>query len=161
VLRSCTIWTRGPKASGAIAALGLPVTASVSSRSAEVCDALLAAGVAGKRIAVQLDGAGNEPMLARLEKAGADVVPVPVYRWSLPEDVEPAHRLVRAIVESRIDAVTFTTRTAIVHLLEIADDLGLRDDVLAALNRSTVAVCVGPVCAELGRLLGIETMIEP
>src|SRR5262245_46312876 len=52
VLGACTIWTRGPKASGAIAALGLPVTASVSSRSAEVCDALLTQGVAGKRIAI-------------------------------------------------------------------------------------------------------------
>ena len=161
VLSDCTIWTRGAKASGAIAALGLPVTAAVSARSAEVCDALLAHGVAGRRIAVQLDGAGNEPILERLEAAGADVVPVPVYRWSLPDDAEPAQRLVRAIVDGKIDAVTFTTRTAIVHLLEIADDLGLRRDVLSALNTSTVAVCVGPVCAERGREVGIEKVIEP
>ena len=161
VLERCALWTRGPKASGAIAALGLSVTSSVSSRSAEVCDALLAHGVAGKRIAVQLDGAGNEPMLARLEAAGADVVSVPVYRWTLPDDIEPAQRLVRSIVEGRIDAVTFTTRTAIVHLLAIADGLGLHDDTLTALNRTTVAVCVGPVCAELGRSVGISGMIEP
>ena len=161
VLERCALWTRGPKASGAIAALGLAVTSSVSSRaprSATPCSPTASPASASP-------SSSTAPATNRCSPgwtaAGADVVPVPVYRWTLPDDIEPAQRLVRSIVEGRIDAVTFTTRTAIVHLLEIADGLGVHDDTLTALNRSTVPVCVGPVCAELGRAVGIAGMIEP
>lgn len=117
--------------------------------------------MAGKRIAVQLDGSGNEPMLADLEAAGASVVPVPVYCWTEPEDPAPAVRLVRAVVDQRIDAVTFTTRTALTQLVAIADRQGQRDSFLRALNATTDAVCVGPICAGAARAVGVDDPIEP
>lgn len=155
------LFVRGAKAKGAASTFGLPVTFTSPTSIGELRDELLARGVAGRRIAVQLDGSGNEPMLADLEAAGATVVPVPVYRWTGPEDPGPAHRLVRAVVDRRVDAVTFTTRTALAQLLAFAEQDDLRDAFLAACNRTTAVVCVGPVCAATARSLGVAQPIEP
>jgi uroporphyrinogen-III synthase len=160
-LRGCELYVRGAKAQGAASTLGLPVTWAASTSSSEVRDRLLARGVRGLRIAVQLDGAGNEPMLADLEAAGATVIGVPVYRWTMPEDTAPATRLVRAVIDQRIDAVTFTTRTALDHLVALADDAGLRAPLLEAFNDATRAVCIGPVCAARAEELGVESVIQP
>jgi len=113
------------------------------------------------RVAVQLDGAGNAQLLDQLRRAGAEVLAVPVYRWSLPEDLEPAERLVKGVVEGRVDAVTFTTQTAIVHLVTIARRLGLADELVARFARTTTAACVGPVCAQRARSTGLSNVIEP
>lgn len=160
-LRRCDLYVRGAKAKGAASTLGLPVTWTASTSASEVRDRLLARGVRGLRIAVQLDGAGNEPVLADLEAAGATVIGVPVYRWTMPEDTGPALRLVRAVVEQRIHAVTFTTRTAVSHLFALAEGAGLADPLRAAFNGPTAAVCIGPVCAARARELGIGEVIEP
>lgn len=160
-LRAGDVYVRGAKAKGAASTLGLPVIWAAPSSSAELRDRLLADGVEGKRIVVQLDGAGGEPMLSDLERAGATVVGVPVYRWSFPDDLGPAARLVRATVEQRVDAITFTTRTALTHLVAIAEREGLRTPLLRALGRTTSVVCVGPVCAQRARDLGIDQLIEP
>jgi uroporphyrinogen-III synthase len=160
-LRGCELYARGAKATGAASTLGLPVTWTAATSASEIRDRLLERGVGGLRIAVQLDGAGNEPMLADLEAAGATVIRVPVYRWTLPADTGPAVRLARAVVEQRVHAVTFTTRTAVTHLFTLAEDAGLGDQLLAAFNRSTAAVCIGPVCAARARELGIGEVIEP
>jgi uroporphyrinogen-III synthase len=160
-LASCELYVRGAKAKGAASTLGLRVSWSAPTSTTEVRDRLLDRGVRGARIAIQLDGAGNEPVVADLEAAGATVIGVPVYRWTLPEDTAPASRLVRAIVEQRVDAVTFTTRTAVIQLFEIAESAGMADSLRTALNRSTKAVCVGPVCSREARALGVQDLIEP
>lgn len=160
-LAGSELYVRGAKAKGAASTLGLPVAWAAPTSTTEVRDRLLDRGVQGARIAIQLDGAGNEPVVADLEAAGATVVGVPVYRWTLPEDTAPAVRLVRAIVEQRVDAVTFTTRTAVTQLFEIAESEGLAGALLNSLNGSTRAVCVGPVCARQARQLGVEELIEP
>lgn len=155
------LYVRGSKAKGAATTLGLPVTWVAPASSSEVRDKLLERGVEGARIVVQLDGAGSEPMLGDLEEAGATVIGVPIYRWTLPEDISPATRLVRAIVDQRVDAVTFTTRTALTQLVAIAEEEGVATPLLKALNRTTRVVCVGPVCADTARQLGISELIEP
>lgn len=168
------LYVRGSKAKGAATTLGLPVTWTAPASSSEVRDKLLERGVKGARIVVQLDGAGNDRrsnrpgtsagtsrLVTDLEEAGATVIGVPVYRWTFPEDVSPATRLVRAIVDQRVDAVTFTTRTALTQLVAIADGEGMATPLLKALNRSTRVVCVGPVCADTARRLGINELIEP
>ena len=161
VLRAARVWVRGAKARGAAATLGLDVPGEAPATSVELTEALLATDVAGRRVAVQLDGAGNAPLLARLTDAGAGVVAVPVYRWSLPEDTAPAERLVRSLVDGRVDAVTFTTQTAIVHLLQIARGIDATDAVARAFASRVQAVCVGPVCAGRARQVGFGRIIEP
>jgi uroporphyrinogen-III synthase len=58
--------------------------------------------------------------------------------------------------------VTFTTRQAAVHLVQIAEARGRRDELLAALDGvRVVPVSVGPVCSESMRALGMTGLVEP
>jgi uroporphyrinogen-III synthase len=101
--------------------------------------------VAGRRIAVQEHGAPQEEFVAALRQAGAAVVEVPVYRWTLPADVAPVRRLVEQVVNGQVDAVTFTSAPAVRAFLEIAGSS--EADVLERFRTSTMAACVGSVTA--------------
>ncbi|MQA77936.1 MAG: uroporphyrinogen-III synthase [Streptosporangiales bacterium] len=148
VLRGAAVLARGPKAKGAVRAAGITEAWSPPSESsAEVLDHLLAEGVAGKRVAVQLHGEPLPDFCAALRLAGAEVVTVPVYRWVTPADTGPLDRLVDAIVRRGLDAVTFTSAPAAASLLAHAHGLGLGWEVCAALRHDVLAMCVGPVTA--------------
>jgi uroporphyrinogen-III synthase len=76
--------------------------------------------------------------------------------------VGPAEALVDAICDGNLDAVTFTTRQAAVHLVEIAAMVGRRDELVAALDGiRVVPVSVGPVCSATMRALGMTGLVEP
>lgn len=150
-LSSARVISRGPKATGALRAAGLREEWSPESESShEVLEYLLQSGVDGKRIAVQLHGAadGWDPFpefLGGLRAAGADVVPIRVYRWKpVPLDGE-FDQLVTGIARRQFDAVSFTSAPAAVAVLERSRDLGIEDQVLAAFRSSVHAMCVGPV----------------
>lgn len=153
---------RGPKAVGAAAALGLPIHWSApTERGSEIVQHLVAAGVAGMRIAVQRDGGPDAVIADALLAAGAAVVDVPVYRWTLPADTTPAHRLISATADVRLDAVTFTSSPALRQFVDLASGLGRREDVLGAFAGPVAAVCVGPVCAETAESLGVRAPVQP
>ena len=73
------------------------------------------------------------PCPTRSRAIGADVVEVPVYRWTLPVDPLPGQRLVEAVAERRLDAVTFTSSPAVTNFLRVADSLDDLDRVHEAL----------------------------
>lgn len=147
-LRGARILARGPKVKGAIRAAGLTEEWSPPSESmAEVLDRLLAEGVDGLRIALQLHGEPLPGFVESLRAQGAEVVGVPVYRWMPPEDIAPVDRLLDATVARTLDAVTFTSAPAVASLLSRAEQRGMLDDVLAALGHDVLPVCVGPVTA--------------
>jgi uroporphyrinogen-III synthase len=137
---------RGAKPCGAIRAAGLTEDWSAPSESCEeILERLRAQGIAGRRIAVQLHGGPQVEFAAGLRAAGAAVVEVPVYRWTLPSDVAPVRRLVGQLAAGQVDAVTFTSAPAVQALLEIAGDAAV--DVLERFRTGTMAACVGPVTA--------------
>ncbi|MDT7564928.1 MAG: uroporphyrinogen-III synthase [Pseudonocardiales bacterium] len=147
-LRAGTLLCRGPKARGAVRAAGLiDAWSPASESSAEVLDYLLAGGVEGKRIAVQLHGEPLPDMVEALTCAGAEVIEVPVYRWLPPADLAPLDRLTDAILAGTVDAVTFTSAPAAASMLARAAERGLRDDLIRALRGPLLVVCVGPVTA--------------
>lgn len=150
VLASSTVLARGPKARGAIRAAGLTEEWHAESEtSAEVLRYLLDAGVAGKRVAIQLHGEPLRDVAAALTGAGAEVVEVEVYRWVPPEDVVPLRRLVESVCTGSVDAVTFTSAAASANFLETADACGRGAAVAAAFGSSVMAACVGPVTASV------------
>ncbi|MFE7552905.1 uroporphyrinogen-III synthase [Streptomyces gardneri] len=158
VLREVELLARGPKVKGAVRAAGLTESWSPSSESmAEVLDRLLAEGVAGRRIALQLHGEPLPGFVEALTAGGAEVVVVPVYRWMPPEDTGPLDRLLDAIVSRTLDAVTFTSAPAAVSLFSRADEKGVRAELVAALRHDVLAVCVGPVTALPLQAEGIDT----
>jgi uroporphyrinogen-III synthase len=148
VLEQSRIFARGPKAHGAVRAAGL-LDAEVSEMetTASLVDAMIAAGLTGRRVAVQLHGFTDDVQLARLREVSASVLTVTPYRWARPAARERLPRLIRNACSRQLDAVTFTSAPAAVAFLETTAELGLGADLLRAMNEHVVAVAVGPVTA--------------
>jgi uroporphyrinogen-III synthase len=162
VLGRSLVITRGPKAAGAAATAGIDVGwRTPGERSVEIIERLAPQARRGARIAVQRDGSSTPLLADALRALGADVVDIPVYRWELPEDTRPARRLIEAIVDGDVDAVTFTSSPAVLHLLDLAAEAGAQDALLAALGSRVTTVCVGPVCAETAAMAGIVDAVVP
>jgi uroporphyrinogen-III synthase len=116
--------------------------------------------LAGRRVAVQEYGAANPDLLAGLEARGAQVTRVPVYRWALPEDIEPLRRAVNAVAGRELDVAMFTTATQVVHLLQVAATMNLEHAVRDGLSQMVVA-SIGPTTSEELRQQGIQIDLEP
>ena len=146
VLGRAYVVARGPKARAAIRSAGLHERwAPEGEGFDEVVGHLTARGLAGLTVAVQLHGESQPEYTEALERAGARVIEVPVYRWAPPTDPAPLHRLVDLITGHLVDAVTFTAAPAVNALLRAA---GTRSDaLLAAFRAHVLAACVGPVTA--------------
>jgi uroporphyrinogen-III synthase len=113
----------------------------------------------GLKIAVQEYGVSNPDLLAGLRERGATVTAVPVYQWALPEDLEPLRAACRAVAEGKIDVVLFTTATQAVHLLNVAETMGLREAVIQGL-RNCVVASIGPTTSEELRERGTDPDME-
>lgn len=161
-LRTASVLARGPKAAGAAITAGLDVSWRAPGETfGDVIAHLDAAGVGGARIAVQLDGASEARGVHRLAELGAEVVSVPVYRWTLPDDEHAVIRLADAIEERRVDAVTFTAAAAVRNLATIVGEAGRLDGLRRGFGAGVIAACVGPVCAEAAEEVGIGPVLVP
>lgn len=162
-LQRARIVSRGPKATGALRAAGLPEEWSPDSESSrEVLRYLLDGGIAGRRIAVQLHGATDDwdpfpEFLDELRAAGADVVPIRVYRWRPAPRNGEFDQLVAGIADEKFDAVSFTSAPAVASVLMRATEMGVIDHLLTALRTNVHAMCVGPVTARPLVRLGVPT----
>jgi uroporphyrinogen-III synthase len=117
--------------------------------------------VAGLRVAVQEYGKPNPELIEALERRGASVTRVPVYRWVLPEDTGPLRRAIAAIAAGEVGAALFTSAQQVEHLLQVAAEEGREADLRAALGRATVVGSVGPTTSETLREHGLPVDIEP
>ncbi len=162
-LQKARVVSRGPKATGALRAAALPEEWSPDSESSrEVLHYLQESGIDGLRLAVQLHGATDEwdpfpEFVDELRRAGAQVVPIRVYRWRPTPRGGPFDALVSGIAEHQFDAVSFTSAPAVAATLLRARDLGVEADVIDALRGNTHAMCVGPVTARPLVRLGVPT----
>ncbi|TIC83333.1 uroporphyrinogen-III synthase [Nocardioides sp. GY 10127] len=161
-LRPAEILARGPKAVGALRAVGLRELWSPQSELFEdVLDHLRGRDLTGKRIVVQEHGQSLSMVAHALRRQGADVTVVTVYRTVTAEDPTPMFALVDRIADLELDAVTFTSAPAVAALMDAATSVGRRDDVVSAFQADVVAVCVGPVTAAAFELWGVPTIYPP
>lgn len=159
-LEKSLILCRGPKARGAVRAAGLvDAWAPESESSSEVLEYLLQRDLDGLRIVVQLHGEPLPDFVDALEAAGAFVVEIPVYRWTLPQDVTALERMIESIVRGELDAVTFTSALAVTSMLRVSTRMGLQPALLDALRNRVTACCVGPVTAAQLERLGVRTLV--
>lgn len=163
-LRTVKVAVRGPKPLAVLRELQVPawVTAPEPNTWRDLLETIDAAGgglLRGARVAVQEYGATNVELLKGLESRGAQVTPVPVYQWTLPDDLEPLHAGIRSLINGEVDVALFTTATQAVHLLQVADAMQLGDRARSALLRTMVA-SIGPTTSEELRRQGIEPRLE-
>lgn len=139
---------RGPKPLAVCKMQGIPVTVTVPEPNTwqEVLAILRdEALLSGKRIAVLEYGASNVEFLEGLRAGGAEVRPVKVYQWALPEDLGPLERGIDALLQDEVDVLLFTTATQVHHLLQIA---GQRESALRRALHRVVVASIGPTTSE-------------
>ncbi|HOW70940.1 MAG TPA: uroporphyrinogen decarboxylase [Phycisphaerae bacterium] len=127
----------------------------------EVLEVLVKAGpLTGKRIAIQEYGEPNLALVEALEAHGAEVAPVPVYTWALPEDLEPLREAIRALCDGRTEVVAFTSAQQARNVLQVAADMGVENGLREAL-KGTVIGSIGPTASAALRQLGLGVDFEP
>ncbi|PLC13173.1 uroporphyrinogen III synthetase [Kocuria flava] len=158
--RRARVLARGAKARGQVLSLELDdAEVAEDERTSSVVDRLLAEGVAGRRVAVQLHGLTDALQLERLVAAGARVDTVSPYRWLSADDGERLPALIREVCARRLDVLTFTAAPAVDALFSTAQELGRLEELVDALRSGVTAAAVGPVCAGPLREAGIEPVV--
>jgi uroporphyrinogen-III synthase len=111
------------------------------------------------RIAVQEYGVSNPELLAALSARGAIVTRVPVYQWTLPDDLAPLKAAATALAHGQVDVIVLTSGIQLVHLWQIVEELGLADDVRPSLSQTVIA-SIGPTTTEEIRRRGLAPDLE-
>lgn len=102
-----------------------------------------------KMIWVLRSSHGSGILIDGLKNLGAEVFETQVYSIELPKDLSRQKNLVKSAVEGDIDIFTFTSRMTVVNFLKIADDLGLKSDVICEMNKKVVLAIGDPTKEEL------------
>ncbi len=159
-LRRLTVVVRGSKPAAVMREWNVPVAVSVPEPNTwrEILTATEARPE--RKIAVQEFGRTSVELLEGLRARGAQVTSVPVYQWDLPEDTGPLREAVRRLAAGQFDVAIFTTSIQIPHLLRIAAEEGLENQVRLALKRLVIA-SVGPTTSETLREHDLPADFEP
>ena len=164
-LRKIAVAARGPKPLAALREMQVPVTVTAPEPNTwrELLTALQGRTERKqleRKIAVQEYGKSNSELLEALRAKGAEVTPVRVYQWDLPEDVAPLREAVHRIAEGRADVAMFTTSIQLPHLFRIATAERLAEPMQQALRRMVLA-SIGPTTTETLEEFGLAADITP
>ena len=164
-LRKRQIVARGVKPLSALRELGIPVAATTPEPSTwhevlATLDSTFGQRLQQMRVAVQEYGATNPELITELVDRCCSVVKVPVYQWGLPVDIGPLRDAVRSLVDGGIDVALFMTAVQVIHLFQVAAEMGLRDELQRAFD-TVVVVSVGPTTTEELQHYGVRPDFEP
>ena len=165
-LKKTTLIPRGPKPIRVLKEWNIPnaVTVPETNTWREILQTLDECKdtipIQNRLVAVQEYGVTNENLLNGLAERGAEVLPVPIYRWALPDDLEPLQKAIQSTVAGEMQIAVFTTAVQIVHVLQVAKSMGLEEPLKTAFQKMVIA-SVGPDCSEELRASGIPVDIEP
>lgn len=149
-LEQTAIVARGPKPVAALKTLGITPTLTVPEPNTwvEVVSTLDEyRPVKGLRVAVQEYGISNPDLLEALKQRGAEVFPVPIYRWALPEDTGPLKQVLGQIIAGSIQVMLVTNAAQIDHVMQILEQEGTTAQFRDACRKMVVA-SIGPTASE-------------
>jgi uroporphyrinogen-III synthase len=162
-LSRATLVVRGPKPKAVLREFGLIPTIEVPEPNTwrDILDSLDRTNPAnGLRIAVQEYGVTNADFIEALRGRGAQVIRVPVYRWTLPDDIAPLQRVLEAILEGQVDVLLITNAVQVDHALHVLARMSGRDRFRQTLPRLMVA-SIGPTATERLHSYGFPVDLEP
>jgi uroporphyrinogen-III synthase len=164
-LRKVKVVARGAKPSTALRALNIPVDVTSEEPSTwrellQAIDAAYGDSLGEMRVAVQEYGASNPELLAELSSRSRELMKVPVYQWALPEDLQPLRECVLGLLNGMLDVVLFMTAVQVIHLFQVAEQMGVETPLREAL-RSTVVLSIGPTTSEELAHYGLQPDFEP
>ncbi len=158
-----TLVARGPKPTAVLKALGLTphVTVPEPNTWRDLLQALDDhSPVLGLRVALQEYGATNPELLEELRERGATLSRVSVYRWALPENLEPLREALGNILTGQVDVMLVTNAVQVDHVMQMLTKDGRVEPFKQAVKRMVVA-SVGPIASERLRSYGLPVDLEP
>jgi uroporphyrinogen-III synthase len=164
-LRSIKIAARGPKSSSALRELQIPIEVVAPEpftwRSLmSSLETKLGSSLQGMNLAVQEYGTSNPELLTALAEKSVSITRLPVYKWALPQDVQPLREAVLALAHGHVDVVLFMNAGQVMHLFIMAERMGYTEALYEGF-RSTVIGSIGPSTTEGLSLYGLEHDYEP
>jgi uroporphyrinogen-III synthase len=164
-LRETQVAVRGPKPLAVLRRYGVvPAATTVKPHtSKELIDAIdaLPGTIEGMAALLVHYGERSVDVAAALQARGAVLEEVCPYAWALPEDTAPIASVIQAAIAGRLDAMLFTSQVQCRHLLRVAADIGVVDNLTSTLNADVVVGAIGPVCAEALRQAGVTPDVIP
>ena len=162
-LKQTAIVARGPKPVTALKTLGITPTLTVPEPNTwvEVVSTLDEyRPVKGLRVAVQEYGISNPELLEALRQRGAEVFPMPVYRWALPEDTGPLKQVLGEIIAGNMQVMLVTNAAQIDHVMQLLEQEGSTTQFKEACRKMVVA-SIGPTASERLRHYDLPIDFEP
>lgn len=154
---------RGSKTVAALKTLGLTPTLTVPEPNTwvEVVSTLDEyRPVKGLRVAVQEYGMSNPELLEALRQRGAEVIPVPIYRWALPEDTGPLKQVLGKILAGTVQVMLITNAAQVDHVMQLLGQEGTTEQFKEACRKMVVA-SIGPSANEHLRHYDLPIDVEP
>lgn len=162
-IKQTALVARGPKPVAALKAFGLQPTLTVPEPNTWV-DLISTLDeyrpVKGLRVAVQEYGASNPDLLEALQQRGAEVFQVPIYRWALPENLEPLRQALDEVIAGKVPVLLITNAVQVDHVMEVLGKDGKLKSFRAALKKMVVA-SIGPTASERLRHYEWPIDLEP
>lgn len=164
-LRKRKIVARGAKPATALRELKVPVHVISEEPSTwrellQAIDATYGDSLGEMNVVLQEYGASNPELLTELSSRCQSLTKVPVYQWALPEDLQPLREAVSGLLNGAIDVVLFMTAVQVIHLFQVAEQMGVADQLPEALQ-SIVVLSIGPTTSEELAHYGIQPDFEP
>lgn len=162
-LRRCTTIARGPKPAAVLSRNGVKPSIAVGEpyTTPELLASIASLDVSRKYVALLHYGERNRELSLALRTRGARLAEFLLYEWQLPVDTAPLKAMVHEIIDGGVDAMAFTNQIQIRHLNQVAEELGLGDELACALTQRVVVASIGPSCSHQLRQLGIQPLVVP
>jgi uroporphyrinogen-III synthase len=161
LLANAKVAERGPKPAAVLRAQSIRIDLATSDphTTTELLSVLEALPLAGARVVVQRYGESNTELETALRQRAAEVVELPMYRWTLPQNTAPLARLLDALDRKEVDAAVFTSASQARNLFAYAAEHDRAEALGAALARTKV-FSIGPVCSRALHALGVRVDAE-
>ncbi|MTK64851.1 MAG: uroporphyrinogen-III synthase [Methanobacterium sp.] len=156
----CKIAVIGPRTENYLEKKGLKADIVPESYTAEgLLECFEDHDLKNKKIGIPRTLAARDALPTGLKAMGADVFVAEAYKSHLPQDRTRVNQLVEAILNRKIDALTFTSTLTAKNLFDMLDETK-KQDVVEILKGGDVAVAaIGPVTAMPLQELDIDVLI--
>jgi uroporphyrinogen-III synthase len=144
-LRKAKLLARGPKPSAILRPLGLTPDLTIPEPNTwrEIVEAMRHRPE--RKLAIHEYGRPNSEFVEALKALGIHAETFALYRWELPDDTARLREAVQRLAARDFDVVLFTSSIQFEHLLAIAKESGIEDQVLDALREHVVIASIGPI----------------
>lgn len=156
----CKIAVIGPRTENYLEKKGLKADIVPESYTAEgLLECFEDHDLKNKKIGIPRTLAARDALPTGLKAMGAEVFVAEAYKSDLPQDRKRVNQLVEAILNRKIDALTFTSTLTAKNLFDMLDETK-KQDVVEILKGGDVAVAaIGPVTAMPLEELDIDVLI--